>query len=46
VVREQYQLLLWSVPTQKEKLVSVRCKLNTQQAPLAIFAVTTEQSAS
>jgi hypothetical protein len=46
VVREQYQLLLWSVPTQRDKLVSLRCKLNSQQAPLAIFAVTSEQGAS
>ena len=46
VVREQYQLLLWSIPTQRDKLVSMRCKLNSQQAPLAIFAVTSEQGAS
>ena len=46
VVREQYQLLLWSIPTQGSKLVSMRCKLNSQQAPLAIFAVTSEQGAS
>ena len=46
VVREQYQLLLWSIPTQGGKLVSMRCKLNEGQAPLAIFAVTSEQGAS
>jgi hypothetical protein len=46
MVREQYQLLLWSIPTQRDKLVSMRCKLNDQQAPLAIFAVTSEQGAS
>jgi hypothetical protein len=46
IVREQYQLLLWSIPTQRDKLVSLRCKLNSQQAPLAIFAVTSEQGAS
>ena len=45
IVREQYQILLWSVPTQREKLVSVRCKLNGSQAPLAIFAITTEKAA-
>ncbi len=45
VVREHYQILLWSVPTQRDKLVSLRCKLNNQQAPLAIFAVTAEQAA-
>ena len=46
VVREQYQLLLWSIPTQPDKLVSMRCKLNSQQSALAIFAVTGEQGAS
>lgn len=46
VVREQYQLLLWSIPTQAGKLVSMRCKLNEGQPPLAIFAVTSEQGAS
>jgi|KBSSwiStaDraftv2_1062776.scaffolds.fasta_scaffold04598_10 beta-glucuronidase len=45
VVREQYQLLLWSIPTLGSKLVSLRCKLNRMQQPLAIFAVTTEQGA-
>ena len=46
VVREQYQLLLWSIPTQGGKLVSMRCRLNSDQALLAIFAVTSEQGAS
>jgi hypothetical protein len=46
IVREQYQLLLWSIPTNGSKLASMRCKLNSQQAPLAIFAVTSEQGAS
>jgi hypothetical protein len=44
IVREQYQILLWSVSTQGEKLVSVRCKLVGAHAPLAIFAITTEQA--
>jgi hypothetical protein len=44
IVREQYQILLWSVPTRREKLVSLRCSLNGPQAPLAIFAITSEQS--
>jgi hypothetical protein len=44
IVREQYQILLWSVLTQSEELVSVRCKLNDSQPPLAIFAITSEQA--
>ncbi len=46
IVREQYQILLWSVPTDPERLVSLRCKLNGQQPALAIFAITSEQSAT
>src|SRR5262249_48452447 len=45
VVREQYQLLLWSIPTLGSRLLSMRCKLNGMQQPLAIFAVSTEQGA-
>ncbi len=45
VVREQYQVLLWSVPIERgSKLTGLRCKLNAQQSPLAIFAITTEQA--
>ena len=44
VVREQYQVLLWSVPIQRgKKLTGLRCKLNAQQPPLAIFAITAER---
>jgi hypothetical protein len=42
IVRERYQLLLWSVPVEPHKLANLRCKLNGQQPSLAIFAVTTE----
>jgi hypothetical protein len=45
VVRERYQLLLWSVPIESHKLASLRCKLNGQQSPLALFAMTAEQAA-
>ena len=45
VVREQYQILLWSVPTGKEKLESIRCKLTGGLGTLAIFAITTEKAA-
>jgi hypothetical protein len=43
VVREDYQALLWSVPVRRDdRLASLRCRLTGQQAPLGIFAVTTE----
>jgi hypothetical protein len=45
IVREQYQVLLWSVPVEPgSKLAGLRCKLNAQQSPLAIFAITAERS--
>jgi len=43
VVREQYQILLWSMPTQKGKLESIACKL-AAPGNLAIFAITTEDA--
>jgi hypothetical protein len=43
VVREQYQVLLWSLPVQHGRVESVRCKLQAGQPALAIFAVTVEQ---
>jgi hypothetical protein len=46
IVRERYQLLLWSVPVEPHKLLNLRCKLNGQQPALAIFAITTEQDAA
>ena len=44
IVRERYQLLLWSVPVEPHKMASLRCKLNGQQPSLAIFAITTEST--
>ncbi len=45
IVREQYQILLWSVPIESgSKLASLRCKLNNQESPLAIFAITAERT--
>ncbi len=44
--REQYQILLWSISTQPEELVSLRCHLNPSQPALAIFAITVEQTRS
>ena len=44
IAREHYQILLWSIPTQPEALVSLGCRLNPHQPALAIFAITTEHS--
>jgi hypothetical protein len=46
VVREQYQVLLWSVPVERGKVESVRCKLEPGQPALAIFAISAEHVAS
>ena len=43
VAREQYQVLLFSVPVERERLTSLHCRLNGQQQALAIFAVTAER---
>jgi len=42
IAREQYQVLLLSVPTEGGKVASLHCKLNGQQSALAIFAITME----
>lgn len=44
VSREQYQILLFSVPIEQQKLMRIHCKLNGDQPPFAIFAATTEKS--
>jgi len=44
IAREQYQVLLFSIPIEGGKIESLRCKLNGPQPALAIFAVTVEQS--
>lgn len=44
IAREQYQILLWSIRTEPERLVNLRCKLNTRQPALAIFAITKEST--
>jgi hypothetical protein len=43
IAREQYQILLFSIPVEGGKLASLHCKLNGQQPALAIFAVTAER---
>ena len=42
VAREQYQILLFSIPADGGQLASLHCKLIGQQPALAIFAVTAE----
>ena len=42
IAREQYQILLYSIPVEGAGLVRLRCKLKGEQPPLAIFAITAE----
>ena len=42
--REQYQIPLFSIPTRPEELVSLRCRLNSSQPALAIFAISAERA--
>ncbi len=42
--REQYQILLYSIPVDGKRLARIHCKLNREQEPLAIFAITVERS--
>jgi hypothetical protein len=44
LAREQYQILLYSIPVEGKNVARLRCKLNAGQPPLGIFAVTTERS--
>ena len=42
VVREQYQVLLYSLSLEGGELASLRCQLRNQQSALALFALTVE----
>jgi Glycosyl hydrolases family 2, TIM barrel domain/Glycosyl hydrolases family 2 len=42
--REHYQVLLYSIPVEGATLARIRCRLEGQQPPLAVFAITTETS--
>jgi hypothetical protein len=44
VVREHYQVLLWSLPVERGRVESVQCRLEPGQPALAVFAVTVEQA--
>jgi hypothetical protein len=40
IVREQYQVLMWSAPVRKGRVESLGCRLIGPQPALAIFAIT------
>lgn len=40
--REQYQILLWSIPLDQKELATIRCRATAGDSYLAIFAITTE----
>jgi Glycosyl hydrolases family 2, TIM barrel domain/Glycosyl hydrolases family 2 len=44
--REHYQVLLYSIPLEGATLGRIRCRLDGQQPPLAVFAITTEAPAA
>jgi hypothetical protein len=44
--REHYQVLLYSIPLEGASLTKIRCRLEGQQPPLALFAITTEAPAA
>jgi Glycosyl hydrolases family 2, TIM barrel domain/Glycosyl hydrolases family 2, sugar binding domain/Glycosyl hydrolases family 2 len=46
IVREQYQILLWSIPLEMKHLENLRCKLTCDQGNAAIFAITTENASA
>jgi hypothetical protein len=43
IVREQYQVLLWTVSLERGKLETLRCEVQTGAPALAIFAITAER---
>ena len=43
MVREQYQVLLWTVPLERGKVETLRCEMQGAAPPLAIFAITAER---
>ena len=43
IVREQYQVLLWTVPLERGRVETLRCELQDGAPLLAIFAITTER---
>ena len=44
MAREHYQVLLFSLPVHEGKIESIVWKLNGDQFPLALFAITAERA--
>jgi hypothetical protein len=42
IVREQYRVLLWTIPLERGKVETLRCELQSGAPPVAVFAVTAE----
>jgi hypothetical protein len=43
IAREQYQVLLWTVPLERGKVETLRCEMQGGAPPLAMFAITAER---
>lgn len=43
IVREQYQVLLWSIPLERGRVETLRGEMQGGAPPLAIFAITSER---
>jgi len=43
IVREHYQVLLWTVPLERGKVETLRCEMQEGAPPLAVFAITAER---
>ncbi len=43
IVREQYQVLLWTIPLEQGNLAALRCEVQAGQPAIAIFAITAER---
>lgn len=46
IVRERYQILLWSISLETKYLESIRCTLTCGKGNVAVFAITTEGAAA
>jgi len=44
--REHYQVLLYTIPVEGATLSKIHCRLEGQQPPLALFAITTETAST
>ncbi len=44
IVREQYQVLLWSIPMERGKLESLRCEVQADHPMISVFAISAEHA--